>query len=64
MADYGIVFMVSWSLCQAYLQEVDMTQISGDHDFFDFFGNMTNFKVDSTIDSRIDKHHQVVLSNW
>ena len=29
--------MVSRNFCQAYLQEVGLTQISGDHDFFNIF---------------------------
>jgi hypothetical protein len=58
--------MVCRNLRQAHLLEVGLTQISGDHDFFNvcFFPNMTDFKADFIIDSMIDKYHQVVISNW
>ena len=46
-------------------------EILGDHDFFDIFPNMIDFridykaysKIDSRIDSEIDKHHQLILLN-
>ena len=38
----------------AYLQEVGMTQISGDHDFLIYFISITNFKAYSIRDSKID----------
>ena len=37
MADYGKGFMVFRNLRQAYLQEMGLTQISGDHDFLLIF---------------------------
>ena len=49
-----------------------LTQILGDHDFFNIFSSMTYFRIDcngnSRTNSRIDfktyKLHQVILSNW
>ena len=72
MVDYGLGFRVSRNFCQAYLQEVGLTQILGDRDFFNIFFSRINFKTNFRaisvthfrIDSRTDKHHQVVLSNW
>jgi hypothetical protein len=52
--------MVSRGFRQAHLQEVGLTQILGDHDFFRCFPSMKHF----TIDSKTDKHHQMILSNW
>jgi hypothetical protein len=51
--------------------QVGLTQIPGDHDFFSILFSMTNFGtnckanfiIDFKIDSRIEKHHQVILSN-
>ena len=45
-------------------KEVALTQISGDHDFFNLFFSMTYFRAYLIIDSRTCKCHQVVLSNW
>jgi len=63
---------VSWSpknLRPTHLHEIGLTQIPGDHDyFFDIFSSMTYFKTDysanSEIDSRIDKHHQIISLSW
>ena len=60
MADYGQGSMVSRNFCQAYLQEVGLTQILGDHDFLNIFFSetyfrrdfMAYFKANSKIDSR------------
>ena len=53
--------MVYRNMRQAHLQEVGLTKIPGDHDFFNIFSNMTyfraNFMADSMIDSKTDKHH-------
>ena len=37
--------MVSHNFRQAYLQEVGLTQISGDYDFCNIFFSMTNFNT-------------------
>ena len=75
MVDYGYGCMVYWNLRQAHLQEVGMTKILVDHDFFSIFSNKTNFrtycransKIDSKLDSwtnsMIDKHHQIIFLN-
>jgi hypothetical protein len=71
MTDYGQGCMVDQNLCQAYLQEVGLTKMTGDHDFFNMFSSRANFMVDSMSNSRIDsrtyskidKHHQVILLN-
>ena len=64
MADYGQGFMVSKNFCHAYLQEVGLTQLSGDPDRFQdiFQGIFQHTK--SIIDSKMDKHHQVVILDW
>ena len=59
MAGFGKGFMVSRNFRQANLQEVGLMQILGDYNFFKYYSNLTNFKIDSNI----DKHHQVILSN-
>ena len=60
--------MVSPNFRRACLQELDLTQISKDHDFFHIFFSMPyfkiNFKAYSIVDSMTYRHHQVVLSNW
>ena len=58
-----ISYMVSRNFRHAYLQEVGLKQISGDHYLFSNFFSMTNFKTYFRTDSRANKHHQVVLSN-
>ena len=71
MADYGLGFMVSQDFRQAHLQEVGLTQISGDHGFLNIFSSMigfvTYYREDSItyfkIDIRTNKHRQVILSN-
>ena len=44
---------------------LNLTQIPRDHDFFNIFSKMTYFKIDCMVNfrtnSRIDKHHQVIL---
>ena len=64
---------VSWS--PGIFVKVGLRQFLGDHDFFNIFLNMTDFKtnwrenskidsmIDSKTNSRIDKHHQVIMSN-
>ena len=54
--------MVSQNFHEAYLQEVGLTQISGDHNIFSF--SMIDFRTDFRAYSNTDKYHQVVLSNW
>jgi hypothetical protein len=67
MADYEEGCMVYRNLRQAHLQEVGLTKIPGDHDFFNIFSNKTYFRIDCRADSRtnsrIDKHHQIILLN-
>ena len=50
---------------QAHLQEVGLTRISGNHDFFNIFSTKTNFmtnrRANSRIDSKTIKHQQEVL---
>jgi hypothetical protein len=60
--------MVYLNLHEAYVQEVvGLTQILGDHDFFDFFCNRMDFKTDCGADSKITigdttVHHSLVFS--
>ena len=60
--------MVSQNLRQAHLQEVDLTQIRRDHDFLNKFSNKIDCKayskMNSMIDSKTNKQHQIILSNW
>jgi hypothetical protein len=56
--------MVYRNLRQAQLQEVGMTKIRGYHDFFNIFSNRRDFRTDCRVDSRTDKHHQIILLNW
>ena len=46
--------MVSRNFRQAYLQEVGLTQISGDRDFLNIFSSWTNSKIDFRADFRED----------
>jgi hypothetical protein len=63
--------MVYRNLRQAHLQEVGLTKILGDHDFFNIFSSkidfmtyyMANSRIESKTNSRIDKHHQIILLN-
>ena len=52
MADYGQGLMVSRDFRQAYLQELDLMPISGDHDLFNIFISMIDIRADSIIDSK------------
>ena len=60
--------MVYWNLRQVHLQEVGMMQIPGDYDFFNIFSSVTDFttngKAYSKTNSRVDKHHQIIILNW
>jgi hypothetical protein len=64
--------MVYRNLRQAHLQEVGLTKISGDREFFNIYSNRIGFgtecaadsRTDSRTNSRTDKHHQIILLNW
>ena len=65
--------MVPRSFCQAHLQEVGLTIIPGDHDFFSFFflfhydefQDKLQGKCDIRfqVDYTTNKHCQVILAN-
>ena len=60
MADYGQGFMVSRNFCQAHLQEVGLAKLLETINFFIL--NLPNFKTYCKVDSRLYKHHQVILN--
>ena len=60
MADYGYGVMVSGDFRQAYLQEVSLMQILGDHDFLIYiFFSRSNFITNSMTYSKTDKFSQI-----
>ena len=65
---HGVIHDKLWVRFHGLLQfasdeEVGLTQILRDHDFINIFSSKTYCRAYSNIDSMIDKHHQVILSN-